>query len=95
MSNLTIGSTGKMTRMYYFMLHLSVADVLTAILTLLSELIWTVTAPNFYGGNVVCKAVKVLQMVGPYLRYERVFTTQSRRQFELPFDLSVYTYSLV
>ena len=68
MSNLTIGSTGKMTRMYYFMLHLSVADILTALLTLLSELIWTFTSPEFYGGNAVCKVVKVLQMVGPYLR---------------------------
>lgn len=59
---------GKMTRMYYFMLHLSSADILTALLTLLSELIWTFTSPDFYGGNVVCKAVKFLQMIGPYLR---------------------------
>ncbi|XP_059085865.1 vasopressin V2 receptor-like [Tigriopus californicus] len=58
---------GKMTRMYYFMLHLSSADILTALLTLLSELIWTFTSPHFYGGNLVCKAVKFLQMIGPYL----------------------------
>ena len=59
---------GKMTRMYYFMLHLSCADILTALLTLLSELIWTLTVPHFYGGNVVCKSVKFAQMIGPYLR---------------------------
>ena len=51
------------------MLHLSIADIITAFLTLLPELIWTITAPDFYGGNVVCKTVKFMQMVGPYLRY--------------------------
>jgi arginine vasopressin receptor 1A len=50
------------------MLHLSIADIITAFLTLLPELIWTTTAPNFYGGNVLCKTVKFMQMVGPYLR---------------------------
>ena len=62
-------STASMTRVYYFMLHLSFADVITAFLTLLPEFIWTLTLPNFYGGNIVCKTVKFLQMVGPYLRY--------------------------
>lgn len=57
-----------MTRVHYFMLHLSFADVITAFLTLLPELIWTLTAPFFYGGNFVCKAVKFMQMIGPYLR---------------------------
>ena len=57
-----------MTRVHYFMLHLSVADVITAFLTLLPEFIWTLTAPYFYGGNFICKTVKYLQMVGPYLR---------------------------
>ncbi len=52
------------------MFHLSIADVITAFTTLLPEFIWTVTAPNFYGGNMVCKIVKFLQMIGPYLRYD-------------------------
>ena len=56
-------------RTYFYMLHLSIADITTAFLTLLPELIWTITAPNFYGGNLVCKTVKFMQMVGPYLRY--------------------------
>ena len=55
-------------RTYFYMLHLSIADITTAFLTLLPELIWTITAPNFYGGNLVCKTVKFMQMVGPYLR---------------------------
>ncbi|QQP57643.1 G protein-coupled receptor Tc 45, partial [Caligus rogercresseyi] len=45
----------QMTRMYFFILHLSIADVLTAFLTLLPELIWTYTSPNFYGGGALCK----------------------------------------
>jgi arginine vasopressin receptor 1A len=56
------------TRVYYFMFHLSIADVITAFLTLLPEFIWTLMAPYFYGGNYVCKAVKFVQMIGPYLR---------------------------
>ena len=67
--------------MYYFMLHLSVADILTALLTLLSELIWTFTFPNFYGGDFVCKSVKFLQMIGPYLSsYVLVMTAIDRFQ---------------
>ena len=54
----SIPSHSEMTRMYYFMLHLSSADTLTAATTLLSELAWTFTAPSFYGGAFVCKAVK-------------------------------------
>ena len=57
----------QMTRMYYFIIHLSIADLLTALLTLLPEIVWTATI-DFYGGNVVCKLTKFAQMIGPYLR---------------------------
>lgn len=71
----------KMTRMYYFILHLSLADILTAFFTLLPELIWTFTWPNFYGGDFVCKTVKFLQMVGPYLSsYVLIMTAIDRFQ---------------
>ena len=30
----------KVTRMYFFILHLSIADILTAFFTLLPEMIW-------------------------------------------------------
>ena len=36
-------------------------------LSLLPELIWTMTLPHFYGGVFLCKFVKYSQMVGPYL----------------------------
>lgn len=59
--------------MYYFIIHLSIADLLTALLTLLPEIIWTATI-DFYGGNVVCKLTKFAQMIGPYLRYINILT---------------------
>ena len=52
--------------MYYFIIHLSLADLLTAALSLVPEIAWTITE-DFYGGNAVCKAVKFGQMLGPYL----------------------------
>ncbi|TRY80117.1 hypothetical protein TCAL_14821 [Tigriopus californicus] len=85
---------GKMTRMYYFMLHLSSADILTALLTLLSELIWTFTSPHFYGGNLVCKAVKFLQMIGPYLRFHSD-SSCGPRLFRLPELLDETNFNLM
>jgi arginine vasopressin receptor 1A len=65
--------------MYFFILHLSIADILTAFFTLLPEFAWTFTFPKFYGGNIVCKGVKVLQSVGPYLSsYTLVMTAVDR-----------------
>ena len=66
----------KISRMYYFLLNLSVADILTAVLTLIPELAWTVFGPDhlpFFssGGlsaDLACRAAKFLQMVAPYLR---------------------------
>ena len=59
----------KLTRMYFFLLHLCVADILTALTSLLPELVWTVTsAPQFYGGDALCRIMKYTQMVAPYLR---------------------------
>ena len=73
---------GKVTRMYFFILHLSIADLLTAIGTLLPEFIWTFTSfPDFHGGNVGCKIIKYLFMVGPYLSsYTLVMTAVDRYQ---------------
>ena len=77
----------KMTRMYYFILHLSLADLLTAFFTLLPELIWTLTMPDFYGGDGVCRAVKFLQMIGPYLSsYVLIMTAIDRFQVRFERD---------
>ena len=61
---------GKLTRMYFFLLHLFVADIIVAFSSLLPELIVNaVSGSHFLGGDVLCKLMKFVQMFGPYLRY--------------------------
>ena len=64
---LILNKSKKITRMNFFFLHICVADITTALFTLLPEVIWSTTMPEFYGGTISCKTVKFLQMVGPYL----------------------------
>ena len=78
----------KMSRMYYFILHLSLADLLTALLTLFPEIVWTFFLPCFYAGNVACKVMKFLQMVGPYLSsYVLIMTAIDRYQVRIYYYL--------
>ncbi|CAN7943223.1 unnamed protein product [Ixodes pacificus] len=70
----------KMTRMYYFLLHLCVSDLITAFLTVLPQLGWDATY-RFQGGNLACKTVKFGQLLGPYLSsYVLVVTAVDRYQ---------------
>ena len=64
------------SRMYFFLLHLALADVLSAPLTLLPELLTTMglldtAAGAGYDGpwaDLACRAMRFLQMLPPYLR---------------------------
>lgn len=56
----------KFTRMYFFILHLSVADLLTGLLDVLPQLAWDITF-RFQGGAMLCKLIKFGQPFGPYL----------------------------
>ena len=70
----------KMNRMYYFLLHLIIADYLVAFFNVLPQLIWDITY-RFYGGNLLCKVIKYLQILGPYLSsYVLVMTSIDRYQ---------------
>ncbi|CAG2176968.1 unnamed protein product [Oppiella nova] len=70
----------KMNRMYYFLLHLIIADYLVAVFNVLPQLIWDITY-RFYGGNILCKVIKYLQILGPYLSsYVLVMTSIDRYQ---------------
>ena len=60
--NFTLVTLFKISRMNYFLVHLSLADILTALLTLVPEIAWTITSPEFLGGNTLCKVVKFLQV---------------------------------
>ena len=37
-------------------------------LSTMAEILWSLTLPSFYGGNLTCKTMKFLQLLGPYLR---------------------------
>lgn len=63
---LSARSRKKLSRMYYFILHLSIADLCTAFLSVLPQLAWDITY-RFYGGPLLCKLVKYGQTLGPYL----------------------------
>ena len=62
-----LSKKSKVSRLHFFLLHLSVADTSTALFTLLPEVIWSITIPEFHGGNLACKSIKFFQMLGPYL----------------------------
>ena len=60
---------GKLTRMYFFLLHLFIADIIVAFSSLLPELMVNViSGSHFHGGDLLCKLMKFVQMFGPYLR---------------------------
>lgn len=66
--------------MYFFLVHLSIADLVTGFFNVLPQLAWEV-ARIFYGGNILCKMVKFLQILGPYLSsYVLVMTAIDRYQ---------------
>ncbi|KAL2718232.1 vasopressin V1a receptor-like isoform X1 [Vespula squamosa] len=56
----------KLNRMYFFIMYLSIADLLTGLLDVLPQLAWDITF-RFQGGMVLCKLVKFFQPFGPYL----------------------------
>ncbi|XP_047202643.1 isotocin receptor-like [Girardinichthys multiradiatus] len=53
------------SRMYYFMKHLSIADLVVAVFQVLPQLIWEITF-RFYGPDFLCRLVKYLQVVGMF-----------------------------
>ena len=56
----------RMSRVHYFMLHLSVADILVAFFNVLPQLAWDITY-RFIGPNLLCKTVKYSQVMTLYL----------------------------
>ncbi|XP_076372897.1 oxytocin receptor-like [Tachypleus tridentatus] len=81
-----------MTRMHYFLLHLCVSDLITAFFHVLPQLAWDATH-RFYGGNVLCKIVKYLQILGPYLSSYILMATAIDRYQAICFPLTSYTWT--
>ncbi|KAG9462207.1 hypothetical protein GDO78_014680, partial [Eleutherodactylus coqui] len=55
----------KHSRMYFFMKHLSIADLVVAVFQVLPQLIWDITF-RFYAPDFVCRLVTYLQVVGMF-----------------------------
>lgn len=55
-----------LSRMYFFMMHLSFADLLVAVFNILPQLAWEITY-RFVGGDLLCRFVKYAQVMTLYL----------------------------
>ena len=81
----------QLSRMNFFLVHLSLADILTTLLTLVPEIAWTLTLPAFWGGPMVCKFIKFVQVrrkkkyVGGRLHFEdfKNMTWSSKLKFKI------------
>ena len=70
----------KRSRMYYYLQHLCIGDLMCGFFNVFPQLIWDITY-RFYGGNLLCKLIKYLQLLGPYLSsYILVITAVDRYQ---------------
>lgn len=55
----------KQSRLFFFMKHLSIADLVVAVFQVLPQLLWDVTF-RFQGPDALCRLVKYLQVVGMF-----------------------------
>ncbi|KAG8439772.1 hypothetical protein GDO86_005803 [Hymenochirus boettgeri] len=55
----------KLSRMYVFMLHLSLADLVVAFFQVLPQMIWDIT-DVFFGPDPMCRIIRYLQLVGMF-----------------------------
>ncbi|XP_077121195.1 isotocin receptor-like [Ranitomeya variabilis] len=70
----------KLSRVYVFMLHLSLADLVVAFFQVLPQLIWDIT-DVFIGPDSLCRIIKYLQLVGMFAStYMIVVMTMDRFQ---------------
>lgn len=54
------------TRMAFFILHLTIADLLVAFFSVLPMLIWKSTT-TFFGGDLLCRLVPFLMLTSTYI----------------------------
>ncbi len=62
--NKTAGS--KFTRMNFFILHLSLADIYVSLGNILTMLLWRMNNNIFFGGDLACRLVVYFQLVSVY-----------------------------
>jgi hypothetical protein len=56
----------RITRMAFFILHLTIADLLVAFFSVLPMLIWKSTV-TFFGGDLLCRIVAFLMLAVSYI----------------------------
>lgn len=81
------GQRKKLTRMHFFIMNLSVADLLTAVLNVLPQMAWKITF-RFQGGAFLCKLIKFGQPIGPYLSSYILTATAIDRYHAICFPFS-------
>ncbi|XP_014226557.1 oxytocin receptor-like [Trichogramma pretiosum] len=81
------GRRQRLTRMHFFVMHLSIADLITGLLNVLPQLAWDITF-RFHGGEILCKLVKFGQPLGSYLSSYVLMATAADRYHAICYPLS-------
>uniref|UniRef100_A0ABD2WDQ1 G-protein coupled receptors family 1 profile domain-containing protein n=1 Tax=Trichogramma kaykai TaxID=54128 RepID=A0ABD2WDQ1_9HYME len=81
------GRRQRLTRMHFFVMHLSIADLVTGLLNVLPQLAWDITF-RFHGGEILCKLVKFGQPLGSYLSSYVLMATAADRYHAICYPLS-------
>ena len=82
----------KTSPMHIFITHLSIADMLVALLNILPQMAWDITF-RFQGGDFSCRVVKYLQVVVIYLSTYILVMTAIDRYRAICHPLSSYSWS--
>ncbi|CAF3585331.1 unnamed protein product [Rotaria socialis] len=56
----------RITRMAFFILHLTIADLLVAFFSVLPMLIWKSTS-TFFGGDIICRLITFFMLTSTYI----------------------------
>ncbi|CAF1443214.1 unnamed protein product [Rotaria sp. Silwood1] len=82
----------RMTRMAFFILNLTVADLLVAFFSVLPMLIWKTTI-TFFGGDFLCRIIAFLMLAVTYISVYTLVAMANDRYQAIVHPLSTYTWT--
>ncbi|CAF2599362.1 unnamed protein product [Rotaria sp. Silwood2] len=82
----------RMTRMAFFILNLTIADLLVAFFSVLPMLIWKSTI-TFFGGDFLCRIVAFLMLAVTYISVYTLVVMANDRYQAIVHPLSTYTWT--
>ncbi|UJR14025.1 hypothetical protein I4U23_001024 [Adineta vaga] len=82
----------QITRMAFFILHLTIADLLVAFFSVLPMFIWKLTI-TFFGGDFLCRIVSFLMLTVSYISVYTLIVMAYDRYQAIVHPLSSYTWS--